>query len=346
VGEAPGESEASSGKPFCGSSGQELTRMLEEAGISRDECYLTNVFWTRPPSNKLEAWCGTKKEAGKDYPYPPWVRGKYLLPQHLTDTLPEDLSHLHQTFVGTTVLERLEEEITLVRPNVVVALGNTACWALLQNTGVSKIRGTINLTESEVKVIPTYHPASVLRNWSQRVDVIADLSKAQRESHFPEVHRIERHILIEPTIAELRDWAKDLATASEIAVDIETACGVITMVGFAPSPTVAYVVPFVDTRKLNNTYWDSEKEELQAWELVRSILEFPLTAKTFQNGMYDIQWLATYGIRPRNCKHDTMLAQHSQYPELPKALGWQAAAYTNELAWKQMRTKDSTKREE
>ena len=67
IGEAWGAEEEAQRTPFVGSSGYELTRMLEEAGIHRADCYLTNVLNFRPPGNKLEAILGSKAEAIRGY---------------------------------------------------------------------------------------------------------------------------------------------------------------------------------------------------------------------------------------------------------------------------------------
>jgi len=52
VGEAPGENEAKQGIPFCGAAGRVLDEMLEEAGVSRKDIYITNLLKDRPPSNR------------------------------------------------------------------------------------------------------------------------------------------------------------------------------------------------------------------------------------------------------------------------------------------------------
>ena len=61
VGEAPGADEEIAGVPFVGTSGTELTKMLNEAGILRSECFLTNVCKYRPPENKIENFFLDKK---------------------------------------------------------------------------------------------------------------------------------------------------------------------------------------------------------------------------------------------------------------------------------------------
>lgn len=52
IGEAPGEEEAKSGRPFVGNSGRLLNKYLEEAEITRDTVYITNIIKTRPPENR------------------------------------------------------------------------------------------------------------------------------------------------------------------------------------------------------------------------------------------------------------------------------------------------------
>src|SRR3989344_456130 len=53
IGEAPGRSEDKIGEPFVGAAGKRLTEALEEAGLSRDAVYITNVVKCRPPDNRV-----------------------------------------------------------------------------------------------------------------------------------------------------------------------------------------------------------------------------------------------------------------------------------------------------
>jgi uracil-DNA glycosylase len=329
VGEAPGEQEQISGLPFDGRSGQELTRMLAEAGITRSECYLTNVLFTRPPANKLELFCVKKAELPKDYHLPPLSSGKYLHPA----LLPE--------------LDRLRDELAMLQPNLIVPLGGTAVWALMGAAKISRVRGTVAPCElvPGLKVLPTYHPAAVMRQWEWRPIVVADLMKARNESDFPEIRRPTRLIHIAPTLSDLAAWREPLLSAHRLTSDVETAGGQITCIGFSPDPGSAYVVPFRD--KWKGDYWPSLKEELEAWHFVKSILESPVE-KFFQNGLYDLQYIYHWGIRPRNLHGDTMLQHHSLYPEMRKDLGTLGSFYTNESSWKLLRPRggEETKREE
>jgi hypothetical protein len=114
-------------------------------------------------------------------------------------------------------------------------------------------------------------------------------------------------------------------------------------VGFAPSPERAIVIPFVDNRKENGSYWASPSEEVAAWKWVRRYLqhiEQPEIEVLGQNFLYDMNWLWTkLGFTPRNYSRDTMLKHHAINPELEKGLGFLGSIYTDEPAWKTMRGK-------
>lgn len=330
VGEAWGAEEERARAPFVGASGQELTRMLAEAGIHRADCFLTNVFNLRPDEkNDLAAIC-SKTKVG---PLPPIKTGHYLLPKYYPE------------------LDRLVYELRGIRPNLVVCLGGTACWAVLGTTGIASIRGTIRKGSglySSFKVLPTYHPAAVLRDWSLRPVTVLDLAKARRESEFSEIRLPKRTVFIEPDLADL-EWFYEtyLKDCQSISFDIETSGNQITCIGFAPGPAFAIVIPFVDARKSGGSYWPDQRTELQAWAFVRRVLTLP-QPKIAQNGLYDINFLWTgYGIPVVNAGEDTMLLHHALQPESQKGLGFLGSVYTNESSWKLLGRKglDTIKRD-
>jgi len=367
VGEAWGEGEVACRQPFVGESGKELWRMLGEAmpavapeahgevmarfrhGLEHPMHWrhargawleaagiaMTNVLALRPPGNALEGLCGTKAEVGgAEYTLPTITKGKYLRGEYLAE------------------LERLRAELASWKPNLVVALGNTACWAMLQATNIGSIRGNVTWgVFDQVKVLPTYHPAVVLRQWAWRPVVVADLMKAARESEFPEIRRPDREILINPTIEEVQRWTVETLHEGPrpkmLAVDIETGAGMIKCIGFARSRSEALVVPFIDRGKPGWSYWDNAYDESRAWACVEDLLESTIM-KLFQNGLYDLQYICRHGIRPKALAHDTMLLHHSLFPELQKGLGFLGSIYTNEASWKLMRRQraDTEKRDE
>jgi len=353
VGEAWGESEDECKRPFAGASGRELflmigegiesaqgpewhaTRGLFRTGLgwigARDRWAeavgfgMTNVLAFRPPDNKIDALCVGKKELPDGYKYGQIDQGRYLGPAYLDE------------------LDRLRDELSQCRPNLVVALGNIACWALLNSRGISALRGTATierLTGLGLKTLPTYHPAAVMRQWSWRQIVVGDLMKAGREAEFPEVRRPSRIGQINPfleQITERIDWL--IAERRECAVDIETAKGQITVVGIAWASNEFITIPLRNfaAGPAGLHPWTAE-DEVGVWLAIRRFL-LSDCPKIFQNGLYDIQYFMAMGLRVRNAARDTMLLHHAIMPEMQKGLGFLGSVYTNEPAWKLMRRK-------
>jgi Uracil DNA glycosylase superfamily/3'-5' exonuclease len=345
VAEAWGEHEDMFKAPLVWWSGVELARMFNETHLGppirvpyggiepfmishwlSTGHFYTNVFAERPPNNELDNWCVAKKDLPKDYNLPAIKQGRYIRP--------EFLHHV----------ERLYVELNEVKPNLILALGGISCWALMGVTGITKLRGAITWgTTVPFKILPTYHPAYILRVWQQRTVVLQDLLKADRERAFPELRRPERWLIIDPTLEDIREWMRRPAT--HYACDIETDRGQITMIGFARSKSDAIVIPFI---KGGKSYWSSHEDEVRAWYLVKELLEGD-KVKIFQNGLFDLSYIAHTGIRPRNCTEDLMLLHHALFPEMRKGLGFLGSVYTNEIAWKlaRDRPKDQmNKREE
>lgn len=350
VGEAWGENEERLARPFVGPSGLELAKMLNEAGIielsfhdkamiqqywsTRDprsiasvwdahpEVYLTNVFNIKPrPTNDIDNLCG-----GKDKSIPnrrPLRAGKYVRAEFSSE------------------LDRLGRELREARPDLIIGLGGTAAWFLTGDAGISKIRGTVCSSSLGFKCILAYHPAAILREWSLRHVTVLDLAKAKRESAFREIRRPKRAIWLEPSLREMEYfYEQHIEQCDLLSVDIETASTQVTCIGFAPNERIALVVPFVDNRRANGSYWPSLDDELKAWGFVRRVLSHPCR-KLFQNGLFDIHVLYTlYGLETVNVAEDSMLLHHALQPESQKGLGFLGSVYTNEPAWKLMRSKD------
>jgi len=343
IGEAWGEHEARQRTAFVGPTGYLLNNLMDEAGIRRADCYLTNVFNFKPHMNKIESLMGPKNQGIIGYP-PLSIRTAKLTGNDATRG-----TYIRGEF--RSELLRLGREIQEVKPNVIVALGNTAMWATLGKTRIGALRGVVQMsthTKAGFKVLPTYHPAAVFKQWSLRTLVTMDLIKARRESVYPDIRRPKREIWIEPTLEDFLEFDRRyLQSCERISVDIETAGHLITCIGFAPSPRIALVVPFLDPRRAGRNYWSDYETYCEAINIVRTILS-RATPKTFQNGLYDITFIyRAWGIKVRGATDDTMLLHHALQPESLKGLGFLGSVYTDEGAWKLMRKKKSTiKRED
>ena len=129
VGEAPGADEDEQGGPFVGKAGQLLTKIIQTMGFSRDTVYIANILKCRPDTPGQSA--GNRKP-----------------------TLEE----------MKTCLPYLLAQVDLIQPKVIVALGATAVEGLLGKTaGITRLRGQWQEFRA-VPVMPTYHPAYLLRN--------------------------------------------------------------------------------------------------------------------------------------------------------------------------------------
>lgn len=321
VGEAPGKNEEAYRQTFIGESGQELMRMLTEAGIHPAACYFTNVFKIRPENNNVEFFFGPKREGAPGLT--PLGSGKYLPPSHLF------------------WLSLLQDEIRLVSPRIILALGNTALWALTGKSGITKLRGAIYETGGGIPVLPTYHPAMVLRTWSARSVTVADMAKAKRlldgDIEKPSFDGYE--LFLSPTIEDLHKFRILVKSHPDLSIDIETAKGQITMIGFAVTEKCGFCIPFFDPETMEN-YWKTPEEEVEAWLFCRWALA-QVKRKTGQNFTYDTQYLVKSPARTpllfAGGFDDTILINHALQPEMKKDLGGQVATHLNVPAWKDMR---------
>jgi DNA polymerase len=150
VGEAPGADEDELGEPFVGKAGQLLTRIIQATGLGRGDVYIANILKCRPDTPGQSA--GNRKPT------------------------PDEMA---------TCIPYLHEQIDLIRPKVIVALGATAVEGLLgKSLGITKLRGTWK-TYRGTPLMPTYHPAYLLRNQAmsekRRVweDMLAVMEKLQ-----------------------------------------------------------------------------------------------------------------------------------------------------------------------
>jgi uracil-DNA glycosylase len=292
-----------------------------DAGI-----HVTNVFQLRPgpESNDIALLQGSKRNCPAEslcLDLPPLGTGTYLLAKHRPE------------------LARLAAEIDSLQPNLILALGATASWALLHNKTISRIRGSIDISTGR-KILPTYHPAAILRGKHEwRPLLFADLLKAKIEMESPTFTRLDRTIYIPESPADITSWWLAHRSAPQLSVDIETERSRwISEVGVAASTTSALWVPFLlRDGKQYRLYWKSAEEETAAWMALRKILQSgkPIIG---QNFLYDTQYLlAKMNLLPRRFAFDTMIAQHAMFPGMDKDLNTLASIYCNEPFWKDLR---------
>lgn len=325
VGEAPGADEEREGLPFVGASGQELNRMLHEAGIMRSECFTTNVVRIRPPANDISAFIPTKKKDVTSLHVP--LRDKMVLPPVVEG------------------YNQLLSEISLVKPEVIVALGNTPLWALTGNWGVTKWRGSLlsgeGLSPNPLTIIPTYHPAAVLRQWDWRAVAVADLRRAKKILDNGPPRRPDWRFILRPNFTQvsgvLQSLAARLGAGEELwlDLDLETKAGHIACCGISWSKTEAICIPFM-VRENKEGYWPPDEEASIIYQLYR-LFTHPKVKIRWQNGLYDAQYIYRHWhFIPRGVQ-DTMISQHALFVALPKSLAFQASMYAEwYVYWKEL----------
>lgn len=187
VGEAPGADEVRLNEPFVGSSGYELTRMLHEAGIIRSECFITNVANERPPGNDISLWIADSKADAERKGFTDEHFGKRISPEVRAG------------------IDRLAADLAEIKPNLVIALGNTPLWTLTGHDGITDWRGSVlecKLVEG-LKVLPTYHPAAILRMYDWRAIAIHDLKRAVVEATYAEIRYPKYEFNVSPSFNEI-----------------------------------------------------------------------------------------------------------------------------------------------
>ena len=326
VGEAWGESEEKACRPFVGASGQELDRMLHEAGIMRSETYCSNLVNQRPEGNDISTWVAMKK--------------KEITPRHVM---------LKDKFVLPIVVEgyaSLLKEIDLVNPNIIVPVGNFALWALTGKWGILKWRGsqlysdTFPYSLRKRKTIPTIHPAAILREYSLRRAAIQDLKRAAVERATEDYVNVPYYsFTLRPNLQTVVDKLRDLAAEAEAAghlwieFDLETSPKHITCAGISWSRTEAMCIPITCAA---GNYWTEDEEAVVIYTLYR-FLTNPKVWVRGQNLLYDCQHTYRHWHFIPNVKQDTMLSHHSMFCGMKKSLDFQASLYADYYVyWKEM----------
>lgn len=321
VGEAPSESDARSHSPFGGSSGPELNRLLHEAGIMRSEAYCTYVCKSVPPGGMLSALVATKK---KD------ITAAHVL--------------LNGQYVIPAVAEGYKElltEIEMVQPNLIIALGNLAMWALTTHWSVAKWRGSllrmhVNFSgdddERLPKVIPTYPASQVFKQFDLRGVILNDLRRAKRHMASRVYdNRPAWNFIVRPTIDQVIKVLHDLRVQADrsselwIDFDIETRGGHIDCIGLSWSRTEAICIPLMARGKATG-YWSSD-EEAEIVFLLYRLLTHEHCRVRWQNGLYDAQYVFRHWHFIPRGGQDTMITQHSLFAALPKGLAFIASMY-------------------
>ena len=331
VGDSPHELDLRRGEPFIGGGGFELTKMLQEAGIRRDDCYMTMVMKSRVFPG--EQFIAEKKK---------------------------DITDKHVRFQGQYITQNLLDacialraEIDRVKPNVICTVGDLALFALTGETSSYNYRSSImasTLLEG-YKVIPTLRHEIIHMQWSRRPWMVHDLRRVKRNSETPGLfHRDYSRLIAENNsppqfhmmVEALNGLLSRIAASPEklpTACDIETRGGHITCISFAWTAVEGLCIQLAPLHHPEG-FWTVE-QEVALVRIMCQILMHPNVLLIGQNFNYDLQYLERHwGIlpNPENVA-DTMIMQHSAFSVMPKNLGFLSSMYCEDhLYWKDDRT--------
>jgi len=151
IGEGPGYDEDREGRPFIGKAGQLLTRIINAMGLTRKDVYITNIVKCHPLKDSR-------------------------FPQRRGNDRPPDVEEI------ALCLPILKRQIKIISPKIICTLGNVATQTLLDTkSGMRLLRGRFHRISPHTNIMPTYHPAALLRNPLLKRDVWEDMKMIMRK---------------------------------------------------------------------------------------------------------------------------------------------------------------------
>jgi uracil-DNA glycosylase family 4 len=305
-GEQPGVQEVrwNPPTPFVGPAGKGQDSCMVVAGISRKDCYLTNVI------KDLDA--PLAKYINLD------SRGNYKISED-----------------GWTYINELGDELRKLNLNVIVAYGNIALIALTNRVGITKWRGSVldSTLVPGLKVVPTFHPSTFIPpklNFLNKPLICFDLKRAKYESQFKELKRETRNVKIRPSFGEsraiLRNAYEQGLRGNTIDLDIEVINEELDCISIAVNPHNSVSIPF---RFSKGDYFTPE-QEYEIMLLIEAIMSEKRISKRGANFIFDMQFLfSKYGIVPRGEIHCTQIAQKISFPDYAAGLDFVTTMHTD-----------------
>jgi len=308
IGEAPGRNEDEQGIPLVGPTGLLAQELVAEAGGKWSEVYKTNVVKYQPPYN--------------------------------------DMTKLH--LIGVDLKESIEklwrEEIDLIKPTVIIAMGDYALNAVCELDGIMNWRGSILLAkDGKTKVIPTIHPAALfprkgddkgMLSWVWRKIIAHDINRAFEQSQFKDYRIPLRQTDIARNSLDVFRFFQEYQKLDRSSCDIESINCVPVCVGFSFNKFHSITIPLI-SRVGSVPLTDMSRRELvECWKLIQQ--EVPRLKLVGQNFKYDEYKLRLLGFNGFKLYSDTLLKAHTIFPELPnKGLHVLSSLWTEEPYYKE-----------
>ena len=325
VGEAPGRREVETGRPFVGPSGIEEMKALRKVGWDRPDFHWTNTICCRPPGNgDLNLYMMQLKSRNRRRKR----KGQEPLPSPQECCKP-----------------RLDAELAGFRH--ILSLGSAAAKAVVPGlrTGVLDIRGGPVEREDGVKILPTLHPAFVLRAPRWRQAFLIDHARAVRWFQ-DRLSWVDPQVLYKPTVSQLaeflgvgwngQDWVAVSGQERPLAWDYETDgiesldCKVRCLgIGTASQ---ALVIPFLGIDGRSRFYPPVAQQQIE--RILRAWMVGPGLKIGHNSGYYDTLVAEQHlGVTPTP-QLDTILMHRLVEAELPHSLAYLGSTRTDVMAWK------------
>ena len=286
IGEAPGEAEATTGRVFSGRAGILLDRLLEEAGLDRDACYVTNVVKCRPPDNRRPD--RVEFEACRIYLE---NEARVCNPKHVL-------------LLGNAALQAVARKSGITKQRGLRLKIKDPVWAHRQ-------------------VMATFHPAYILRNPGQHSTLAEDVKRFARmmRGEFQVVPVRSKYVGSAATVRWLRRQLEQLPSGTVVSYDVENRGRPwerewdVVCLGLSWDGETTYVIPLSHPESPFRGKWQNVLRYLGP-ALRRSDLKL-----VAQNGKHDNQQLAGARVFLEH-RFDIMLAAHLLDENRPKNLGF------------------------
>jgi DNA polymerase I-like protein with 3'-5' exonuclease and polymerase domains len=180
------------------------------------------------------------------------------------------------------------------------------------------------------KVIPTIHPAAILRQWDQRAIAVQDLRRAAKYRNGEPYPIPEWRFHVRPSFATAKEALDGILSAlaagpHELSFDIETRGGHTACAGISWSATDGICIPLMCVENPDG-YWSADEEAFLVY-LLYKILTHPNAQVIGQNLLYDSQYTYRHWHFIPRVTQDTMISHHVCFAGLPKRLDYQASMY-------------------
>jgi uracil-DNA glycosylase family 4 len=316
LGDSPTPDDFKTGKPFSGHVGNELTHLLREAGIHKDNCWLTYAVKSIVRPN---------------------IKGSKKIPLGVRCKL-DNISY-------ESNISDLRNEIESIKPNVIIPFGGDALYSVYSKSNINEMRGSI-LYNIGSKIVPTYHPRDLswqavcpefIGYWNKHL-IVHDLKRANYQSSFSELVLPRRTLEICKSSSQFSRFLDQYKQYDKVTVDIEAGRNCLPIcIGFSFTPLHGITVPLWNCEGISTL---SDGEMTQLWIMMAQVLgERKIVGQNFN---YDRDKVFRLGFKVGKLYSDTLLKSFCIDPELPKKLSVSQSIYTEEPFYKDEGMYDGT----